>query len=148
MRSRNGSGGEIMTRQYFYGRDGSLFASLGLEPDGWHVKDAKGGDLGVFPTREYAVAFINAARIKSGAVQAASVASSTQTKRVLKPSGMQRKRTPKPIFRSKLAHRYRMTRKAERERQRQRERHAAEYAAYESRQPELIKKEKIERGRG
>jgi hypothetical protein len=35
-----------------------------------------------------------------------------------------------------------------RERQHQRERYAAEYAAYEARQPELIKKEEIERGRG
>jgi hypothetical protein len=53
-----------------------------------------------------------------------------------------------PAWRARLARRYRMTRKAERERQIERERHAAEYAAYEARQPELIKREKIERGRG
>jgi hypothetical protein len=35
------------------------------------------------------------------------------------PGGMQTKRIPKPIRRSKLARRYRMTRSAERERQHQ-----------------------------
>jgi hypothetical protein len=49
----------VMNPQYFYdGRD--LAASLYGERDGWHVKDAKGVDLGTFPTREYAIAFINA----------------------------------------------------------------------------------------
>jgi hypothetical protein len=48
-----------MTRQYFY--DGrSLFASLEGRPDGWHVKDADGTELGIFPARDFAVSFINA----------------------------------------------------------------------------------------
>jgi hypothetical protein len=51
-----------------------------------------------------------------------------------------------PTWRSKLARRYRMTRKTVRQRQRDRELHAAEYAAYEARQPELIKR-KEESGR-
>jgi len=46
-----------------------------------------------------------------------------------------------PAYRSRLARRYRMTRKAQRRRRRERERYAAEYAAYEARQPQLIKRE-------
>jgi hypothetical protein len=57
-----------------------------------------------------------------------------------------------PTWRSKLARRYRMARKADRKRRQQRERerqqYAAEYAAYEARQSKLIKREKIQRGRG
>jgi len=46
-----------------------------------------------------------------------------------------------PAWRQRLGHRYRMTRKAERRREREQERFAAEYAAYQARQPELIKQE-------
>ena len=53
-----------------------------------------------------------------------------------------------PAWRGRLARRYRMTRKAERERQIERERYATEYAAYQQRQPQLIKREDKERGRG
>jgi len=53
-----------------------------------------------------------------------------------------------PTWRSKLAHRYRKTRKAERRRKYERQRHAAEIAAYERRQPELIKREEIGKERG
>jgi hypothetical protein len=44
-----------------------------------------------------------------------------------------------PAWRQRLAHNYRKTRQAAHRRERERERHAAEYAAYESRQPEVIK---------
>jgi hypothetical protein len=53
-----------------------------------------------------------------------------------------------PAWRMRLARSYRRTRRAQRERRRQREQYAAEYAAYEARRPELIKKEKMEGGRG
>jgi hypothetical protein len=119
-----------------------LIAIVEHHADGWHVKDAKGADLGTFPTREFAIAFINAS-IKRPPVKAASVSRRRRTG----GSGMQTKRIPKPIFRSKMARLRRVTRKAERKRQRERERYAAEYAAYEARQPELIKKEKMEGGR-
>jgi hypothetical protein len=44
-----------------------------------------------------------------------------------------------PAWRQRLARNYRKTRQAAHRREREHERHAAEYAAYESRQPELIK---------
>jgi hypothetical protein len=125
--------------QYFYsGRD--MIAVLELTPDGWTVKDPKGVVLGTFTTREFAIAFINAT--------VADPKPRRRSRSKATPSGMQTKRIPKPIWRSKLARGYRKTRKAQRQRQRRRERHAAEYAAYEARQPELIKKEKMEGGRG
>jgi hypothetical protein len=97
--------------------------------------DAKGTALGVFPTREFAVAFINA--------------HAARPKGMTGGGGMQTKqRIPRPIFRRKLAYLRRVTRKTERKRQCERELHAAEYAAYESQQSQLIKREEIERGRG
>src|SRR5262245_34864669 len=53
-----------------------------------------------------------------------------------------------PTWRAKLARRYRATRKAQRKRARERELHAAEHAAYQARQPELIQREEKHRGRG
>jgi hypothetical protein len=124
-------------RQYFYnGRE--LHAVVEQKPDGWHVKDAKGAHLGTFPTRDFAISFINAT-IKSPPVERVSVNHRTGG------GGMQTKRVPKPIFQSKLARARRMTRKAERKAERESELHAAEHAAYEARQPELIKREDIDR---
>lgn len=44
-----------------------------------------------------------------------------------------------PAYRQRLARKYRMTRKAERQRKQQQARFAEEMAAYQARQPELIK---------
>jgi hypothetical protein len=46
-----------------------------------------------------------------------------------------------PTWRQRLARNYRKTRQAAQRREREREQLAAEYAAYESRQPELIKRD-------
>jgi hypothetical protein len=125
--------------QFIYdGRE--LAAVIEQHADGWHVKEPRGADLGVFPTRSYAISFINAKIKNPHAVAPKS-----------KPTGgggMQTKRIPKSIFRSKIAQARRKTRQAQRHQQRERELHATEYAAYEARQPELIKQEDIERGRG
>jgi hypothetical protein len=43
---------------HYDGRD--MVASLEAAPEGWTVRDPVGVVLGVFPTREYALAFINA----------------------------------------------------------------------------------------
>ncbi len=54
---------EPSRRSYHYdGRD--MVASLEATPDGWTVRDPVGVVLGCFPTRQYALAFINA-RIKA-----------------------------------------------------------------------------------
>jgi hypothetical protein len=45
-----------------------------------------------------------------------------------------------PAYRQRLARRYRKTRQAQRRQEQERERFAAEYAAYEARQPQLIKR--------
>jgi hypothetical protein len=48
-----------LRRSYHYdGRD--MVAVLEQRPDGYHVTDPKGVVLGVFPTRQYALSFINA----------------------------------------------------------------------------------------
>src|SRR5260370_11666843 len=47
--------------QHFYRTGGELFAVLERRSDSqWHIVDPKSIELGVFPTREFAISFINA----------------------------------------------------------------------------------------
>jgi hypothetical protein len=49
-----------LLRRLFHYDGRTLAAVVEARADGWRVTDPKGAELGIFPSREFAIAFINA----------------------------------------------------------------------------------------